>query len=180
MCEAKVSAFTDLSGSRATEPAFRRHGPNGRVLHLATHGFFAAPDKQSAFAAGRTDNGSVMAFSNMYGDRRMQIRGFIPGLLSVLVFAGANRQFDGVPVPLQSGDLAGDGIMTADELAALRLDGVHLVVLSACETGLGETAGGKGLPGIQRAFQVSGVRSTIGTYWSINDVNSWRSWKNFV
>ncbi|HMP04765.1 MAG TPA: CHAT domain-containing protein, partial [Lacipirellulaceae bacterium] len=54
-------------------------------------------------------------------------------------------------------------------IAMLPLGNVQLVVLSACETGLGESAGGEGLLGIQRAFQVSGVRSTIASLWKVSD-----------
>ena len=62
-----------------------------------------------------------------------------------------------------------DGILTADEIAFLPLAAVDLVVLSACETGLGETAGGEGLLGIQRAFQVAGARTTVASLWEVND-----------
>jgi CHAT domain-containing protein len=65
--------------------------------------------------------------------------------------------------------LPDDGILTADEIASLQIDGVQLVVLSACETGLGEVAGGEGLLGIQRAFQIAGARTTIATLWKIYD-----------
>jgi len=88
------------------------------------------------------------------------VRGFSPGLLSGLAFAGANQP----PQPDED-----DGILTADEIAFLPLDGVNLVVLSACETGLGEVAGGEGLIGIQRAFQVAGARSTVASLWKVPD-----------
>lgn len=87
--------------------------------------------------------------------------GYAPGLLSGLVFAGANRE-----VGLDEED----GILTAEEIASLPLDGVRLVTLSACETGLGLTAGGEGLLGLQRAFQVSGARTTIASCWEVNDL----------
>lgn len=62
-----------------------------------------------------------------------------------------------------------DGILTAQEISFLPLDGVETVVLSACQTGLGEVAGGEGLIGIQRAFQVAGVNTTIASLWKVND-----------
>ncbi|MCY3681729.1 MAG: CHAT domain-containing protein [Gemmatimonadetes bacterium] len=62
-----------------------------------------------------------------------------------------------------------DGILTATEIAMLPLTEVDLVVLSACETGLGETAGGEGLLDVQRAFQVAGVRSTVASLWKVPD-----------
>ena len=59
--------------------------------------------------------------------------------------------------------------MTAQEIAFLPLDGVETAVLSACQTGLGEVAGGEGLIGIQRAFQVAGVRTTVASLWKVDD-----------
>ena len=92
--------------------------------------------------------------------RELSVVGYNPGLLSGLAFAGAN---------LPPRDDADDGILTAEEISGLPLDGVRLVTLSACETGLGQTAGGEGLLGLQRAFQVSGVRTTIASYWKVDD-----------
>ena len=86
--------------------------------------------------------------------------GFHPGLLSGLALAGANR-------PLEPGQ--DDGILTATEVAELDLSGVALVALSACETGLGQSAGGEGLLGLQRAFQEAGVGSVVASLWSVDD-----------
>ncbi len=59
--------------------------------------------------------------------------------------------------------------MTALEVASLNLQGVDLAVLSACETGLGQSAGGEGMLGLQRAFQVAGAQTTITSLWSVDD-----------
>ena len=89
-----------------------------------------------------------------------QIAGYHPGLLSGLVLAGANLP----PDPNQD-----NGILTALEVSSLDLSHVELVTLSACETGLGQTAGGEGLLGMQRAFQVAGARSAVATLWKVSD-----------
>jgi hypothetical protein len=83
-----------------------------------------------------------------------------PGLLSGIALAGANVP----PKPDQD-----DGILTALEVSSLDLQGVDLAVLSACETGLGQAAGGEGTLGLQRAFQVAGAKTTISSLWSVDD-----------
>jgi len=80
-------------------------------------------------------------------------------LLSGLVFAGANK-------PTSDEE---DGILTAAEVQSLDLRGVELAILSACETGLGATAGGEGIIGLQRAFQLAGVETTITSLWQVSD-----------
>jgi CHAT domain-containing protein len=83
-----------------------------------------------------------------------------PGLLSGLVFAGANTP------PAEGKD---DGILTALEVSSLDLSKVDTVVLSACETGLGEVAGGEGLLGLQRSFQVAGAKTVVASLWKVPD-----------
>jgi CHAT domain-containing protein len=151
-----------LRGAAATEESVRKFAPQSYLLHISTHGFFAEEDRQSAL------QGADAPAAVARGGAVATVRGYSPGLLSGLVFAGANE-------PVTAGDdadiaaLPDDGILTADEIASLPLGGAQLVVLSACETGLGESAGGEGLLGIQRAFQVAGARATIATLWKIND-----------
>ena len=162
--DAETDKLLNLQKGDATESAFRQHAPNSYYLHLATHGFFAAPEFKSALLArseaGNESQSSRLALSGLFEE----VRGWNPGQLSGLVFAGANYFAEN---PNENSD--DDGILTADEIAFLPLDGVKLAVLSACQTGLGEVAGGEGLLGIQRAFQVAGVDSTISTLWSISD-----------
>jgi CHAT domain-containing protein/tetratricopeptide (TPR) repeat protein len=147
---------TDLREDEATEAAVRKEAPAHRYLHLATHGFFAPRQLQSALAdvsrGGRPEAGDLFT--------RQGVAGFHPGLLSGLVLAGANRPAD----PEKD-----DGILTALEVEALDLSGVELAVLSACQTGLGEEAGGEGLLGLQRAFQLAGARSVVASLWQVDD-----------
>jgi CHAT domain-containing protein len=154
-----------LEGDAATSAALCRELARAGHVHLATHGFFADPKFRSAFqqdvAGERLTAGGV----EMAGDRST-VTGRNPLILSGIVLAGANlpRQTnaDGIPI----GD---DGILTAEEVAELDLGNTELVVLSACETGLGDVAGGEGVFGLQRAFALAGTRTTIASLWKVDD-----------
>ncbi len=152
-------AIVRLRGDSATEQSFREQAPQCYQLHIATHGFFADASKKSALGPSGEDASQRSLL--LSDEQRDVFRGYNPDLLSGLAFAGANRP----PQPEQD-----DGILTAQEIAFLPLEGVDLVTLSACETGLGEVAGGEGLIGVQRAFQVSGARTTIASLWKVDDL----------
>src|SRR5262249_31753160 len=148
------SAVTELREAHATKAAVRQQLPRHAYLHLATHGFFAPPELRSALATRSGDSYErIEAFGKRDGV------GWHPGVLSGLGLAGATHP----PGEGQQG-----GILTALELAELDLGGVDMAVMSACETGLGATAGGESLLGLQRAFQVAGVRTTVASLWSVD------------
>jgi CHAT domain-containing protein len=96
------------------------------------------------------------------------VAGDNPLLLSGLALAGANHR-----------DAAGpdeeDGILTAEEIAAMDLSGVEWAVLSACDTGIGEIKAGEGVFGLRRAFQIAGARTVIMSLWSVEDESA-RQW----
>jgi CHAT domain-containing protein len=141
----------DLRAGQATDATVRREAPHRAYLHFATHGYFAPPQlKSAAAAASRSEQAGG-------GDLFVQkdVAGFHPGLLSGLVLAGANRP--------------DAGMLTALEVENLDLSGVELATLSACETGLGEYAGGEGLLGLQRAFQTAGARTVLAGLWKVDD-----------
>ena len=71
-------------------------------------------------------------------------------------------------VPLPEGE-GTDGILTAEEIGPQNLDGVQLVVLSACESGLGRPAPGEGVLGLQRSFQSAGARNVVASLWKVDD-----------
>jgi len=91
-----------------------------------------------------------------------------PLLLSGLALSGANRR-------ATAGPNDDDGILTAEEVASLNLEGVEWAVLSACDTGVGEIKAGEGVFGLRRAFQVAGARTVVMSLWSVDD-QATRAW----
>ena len=149
--------LTQLRDKNATEQAVRARTSENRFLHFATHGFFADPSVKSIAASGDADRSDSERFLD---EMQSPIVGNHPGLLSGIVLTGANQP---------AADDKDDGILTALEVGELDLDGVELATLSACETGLGKTAGGEGLLGLQRAFQLAGAKTTVATVWKVRD-----------
>jgi CHAT domain-containing protein/tetratricopeptide (TPR) repeat protein len=147
---ALLSGARVLTGAEATEAALKRVAAPS-VLHVATHGFFLPDQKQSAEDAtrGLAPGGAPGA-----------VRGENPLLRSGLALAGANQQRDG------AGE---DGILTAYEAAGLDLWGTRLVVLSACETGVGEVTNGEGVYGLRRALVLAGSESQVMSLWQVSD-----------
>ena len=125
--------------------------PKVRYAHLATHGFFADPKFRSAFQVDEKQ-------FERFGLERKTAGARSPAVLSGLVLAGANLK-----------DTPDRGIMTAEAVVGLRLEGLELAVLSACETGLGEAGGGEGVFGLQRAFHVAGTRNVVASLWRVDD-----------
>jgi CHAT domain-containing protein/tetratricopeptide (TPR) repeat protein len=155
----KSEGVRHLSGSAATESAFKRDATGKRVLHVATHGFFLDDRCGSAVEASRPDTpaGPPAAVTREN-----------PMLLSGLVLAGANHRG-------AAGDGEEDGILTAEEISAMDLKGVDWAVLSACDTGIGAVRAGEGVFGLRRAFQVAGVRTIIMSLWAVEDQSA-RRW----
>ena len=146
--------------SEATEKSIKQL--DGRttpyVLHLATHGFFFPDPKQEI----PNDIFAEQEKSKIYKASDD------PMMRSGLLLAGANNYW---------GKTAGnttteDGILTASEISNLDLSACQLVVLSACETGLGEVKGSEGVFGLQRAFKMAGVKNIIMSLWKVPDTQT--------
>lgn len=146
-------AFT---GKQATEESFKAlEGRSPSIIHVASHGFSFPPKDHDNLHRGTLDARTNEVFS--MADH--------PLLRSGLLFSGANQTWArGVPP-------AGieDGILTAYELSNMNLDGTRLVVLSACETGLGDIRGNEGVFGLQRALFMAGVENLIVSLWEVPD-----------
>ena len=144
-----------LNKDGATKAAVVAEATTHRFVHLATHGFFADPSAQSAVAPAQ--RGADLLRTGVHP--RLEAARRHPGLLSGVVFAGVNRSDLG---PAET-------ILTAFDASELNLGQVELLVLSACETGRGHVAGGEGVLGLQRDFQLAGARTVVASLWKVPD-----------
>jgi CHAT domain-containing protein len=127
------------------------------VLHLATHGFFL-PELELPESRDLSQRGEDIPKGKLVN----------PMHRSGLALAGAQTTLQawgrGEVPPIEN-----NGIVTAEEVGGLKLDGTWLVVLSACETGLGEARAGEGVMGLRRGFIQAGAQSLVMTLWPISD-----------
>lgn len=148
-----------LRGDNADPAAVIAELSQARWAHFATHGFFADGEFRAALGRGESRSASLSAERTTAIQRNPLVR-------SGLVLAGANRLSE----PSRLGDdVGGGGILSAEAIAALPLYDLEFVMLSACETGLGDVAGGEGVFGLQRAFHLAGARNVVGSLWRVDD-----------
>ena len=148
-------------GAEATESRLKSLERPG-LLHLATHGFFLSdmgPGSDSGVGARMSLDGA----DTMAGP----VRVVNPMLRSGLALTGAAL----AAVKREDIDISGtdDGIVTAEEVSSLDLLGTRIVVLSACDTGVGEARAGQGVMGLRRAFAHAGARNLVMTLWPVQD-----------
>ena len=129
-------------------------------LHIGTHGLFLPDVKPEPVTA--TETTRLITRSNDLIDVE-KIRAENPLLRSYLFFAGANQS---------GGNPENDGILTALEASGLNLWGTKLVVLSACETGLGDVRNGDGVYGLRRALVLAGSESQMVSLWPVSDAST--------
>lgn len=152
MAKIHSSLFTDTIG---TETSFKAlSGQHTRIIHVATHGFYW-PDKNLP----SKENLLLQGFGNYrrYIEDKAMTR-------SGLLFAGANNVLSGMRLP----ENVEDGVLTAKEISMIDLRGLDLVVLSACQTGLGEITG-DGVMGLQRGFKKAGANTLLMSLWNVDD-----------
>ncbi len=151
---------SDFTAKGATKEALLKiHSPY--ILHLATHGFFAKKDPTTA----QTEPGAQLG-----GRQSVTQSKFFknPMHRTGLALAGAQTTIeawkrDEVP-PVEN-----DGILTAEDVSTLDLQGTWLVTLSACDTGSGEARAGEGVLGLRRGFIQAGAQNLLMTLWPISD-----------
>jgi tetratricopeptide (TPR) repeat protein len=150
----------ERTGAGATKAAFLSAAPGKQVLHLATHTFFL--ERRCTNASGRGYAATVLARWGEQSELKSLATGSTPLLSTGLAFTGANhartRRVE-----------SDEGILTADELSSLNLQGVQWAVLSACETGVGGLVPGEGVLDLRRATLAAGVSTVIMSLWRIPD-----------
>lgn len=160
----KIGAMLDVKPWLKADALERRlkRAQSPRVLHLATHGFFLPdenrdPNKESGPARAKSPEGLLGRLSGPGMEN--------PLLRSGLALAGVNVWLRGGQVPEE----AEDGLLTAEDVTGMDLLDTELVVLSACETGLGDVHIGEGVFGLRRAFVLAGASRLVMSLWKVPD-----------
>ncbi len=153
-----------MEGSASEEKVKSMNSP--RIFHIATHGFYAKADEADA-QKELTENEAMMAENPL-----MKSGLLLSGAGDILAKTKHNYNME-------------SGVLTAYEAMSLNLDKTDLVVLSACETGLGEISNGEGVYGLQRAFFVAGAKVLIMSIFKVDDLatqklilNFYKKWLN--
>lgn len=145
---------------QADEQTLRQTKKPG-ILHLATHGFYL-----NGFTPTPLDSRGM----SLIGLEKVKLNtnGVDPMRASGIALAGAQstlKSWSERKAPATEAD----GVLTAEEVAALDLDGTWLVTLSACETGVGEARSGEGVLGLRRSFMMAGAENLLMTLWPVSD-----------
>lgn len=151
---------TQHLAQQATEENIKEASGQG-LVHIATHGFFS-PEKE-------VRDGSVFGIHTENASNN-------PLLRSGLMMANISESNPELNADMSSTE---NGVLTAYEAMNLNLTGTSLVILSACETGLGEVKSGEGVYGLQRAFLVAGAETLIMSLWKVDDEATQQLMTNF-
>jgi CHAT domain-containing protein/Tfp pilus assembly protein PilF len=152
--------FQTYTREQADEATLRQTKKPG-ILHLATHGFYL-----NSFTPAPLDSRGMSVIG--IDKPKPSSKGVDPMRASGIALAGAQCTLKSwserkAPAPET------DGVLTAEEVAALDLDGTWLVTLSACETGVGEARSGEGVFGLRRSFMIAGAENLLMTLWPVRD-----------
>nr|WP_299344244.1 CHAT domain-containing tetratricopeptide repeat protein [Allomuricauda sp.] len=150
-----IASFT-YSGEKGLEDDFYKSLTERKpdILHIATHGFYEKPVETASFLP--TSSGAMRKIRDE--DDAMNHSG--------IVFTGANhfwKKGEKIRADLE------DGIVTGNELASLDLRDTELVVLSACDTGIGKVNGNEGVFGLQRGLKLAGAKRLLVSLWKVDD-----------
>jgi len=164
-----------ITGAAATEAAIKQ-AARPRIALFSTHGFFLSfSDAATSAPAPKAPDSNTTAAKTQTEAAKPPEN---PLLRCGLILAGANRP------PSKGAAARDDGVLTGLEIVGTDFRGTELVVLSACETGLGDARDGEGVAGLRQAFQLAGAQSVMATLWRVPDAEtSWlitRFWENLA
>ena len=148
-------------GNNGTELSFRKLSENApKILHLSTHSYYIKPSEEEIKKYKMTEEEKLVQLNNFnnidmidYGLKR-----------TGLMLSGAKNTLEQKTI-----NTTNDGILTAQEISSVDLNGTSLVVLSSCQSGLG-TMTFDGISGLQRGFKMAGVDTIIMSLWNVDDV----------
>lgn len=145
-----------FEGDLGSEESFKAlSGGKTDIIHLATHGYFLEGEKADM-------NDFMKSLSPLARQKTDSV--IDPLLRSGLILSGGNSAWLGKEVP----EGIEDGVLTALEISTMNLSGTDMVVMSACETGLGDITS-DGVFGLQRAFKIAGVQTLVMSLWKVDD-----------
>lgn len=145
LTQSKINTRKLMKALGTEESFMSMSGKSPDLLLVSTHGFYYSPENVPSWS-------SLNGFDN-------------PMYLTGLVMSGGNAEYLKKPIP----DGVMGGLLTSSDIAKLDLSGTQMVVLSACETGLGDTTN-EGVFGLQRAFKKAGAQTLVMSLWPVSDV----------
>ncbi len=160
---AKLLQVPPLLDDAALEQTLKAH-PSPRILHIATHGFFLQDPKRDP-NQDRHVMGTHVGLARGNLGRLSMVEN--PLLRTGLALAGANTWLQAHEQALDAA--AEDGILNGVDVSGLNLLDTELVVLSACDTGLGSVQVGEGVFGLRRAFVLAGAKTLVMSLWKVPD-----------
>lgn len=153
-------SYIYYNGINGTEESFKKlDGTKPKLMHIATHGFYLTEVETEKSKFARPQMGM------MTNERLVRPVEDKPMTRSGLLFSGCNHAIHHEQIP----DGEEDGILTAQEISTLDLRGLELVVLSACQTGLGDIISGEGVFGLQRGFKKAGAKTILMSLSKVDD-----------
>ena len=156
-----------ITGDEALESNIKSY-KSPRILHLRTHGLFLKSSKGQSYISPK-DNEKRIITSYLRGNTTISLENWSnihdPLLCTGLALAGINTWIRGRKLS----DAAEDGLLTAQDVTAMDLLNTELVVLSACDTALGEVLVGEGVFGLRRSFVLAGAQTLVMSLWKVSD-----------
>lgn len=152
---AKLLGVSPFLADKANVSTLKNLDKSPQILHIASHGFFLPNPKKRP--------PTVQKNFSEYSKLDISIEN--PMLRSGIALAGVNQFLIGNTIPQEMGS----GLLTAEDILNLKLQNTELVVLSACQSGMGDVEDSEGIYGLRRAFMIAGVQTLVISLWDVPD-----------